>query len=320
MTDNNIAQICGQLKKADKIAVFCHARPDGDAIGAGSALTCALRNLGKTVELYCEDKPSEKFNFLPVADSVCTEFKKDAVFDTFVCVDCADIYRLGKFADVFLSFKGVTVNIDHHISNKRFAALNLVSVCSATCEIMSEIFEVAGFEINKDIADLLMLGLVSDSGNFTHSDVTDKTFKIASVLRLKGADVNKINYNIYTRQTKMRALLFGKVIKDIRFELDDKLSFVIVHNEDIKDIDDKSITEGFVDFGLTVDGVEVSVSMLEVKRHQFKISLRSKGKVNVNSVAETFGGGGHVLASGCMLFGDVEEIIDKITYAVYQNL
>ena len=94
MTDNNIAQICGQLKKADKIAVLCHARPDGDAIGAGSALTCALRNLGKTVELYCEDKPSEKFSFLPVADSVCTEFKKDAVFDTFVCVDCADVYRL----------------------------------------------------------------------------------------------------------------------------------------------------------------------------------------------------------------------------------
>ena len=88
-----------------------------------------------------------------------------------------------------------------------------------------------------------MLGLVSDSGNFTHSDVTDKTFKIAAVLRLKGADVNKINYNIFTRQTKMRALLFGKVIKDIRFELDDKLSFVIVHNEVIKDIDDKSIKE-----------------------------------------------------------------------------
>ena len=83
---------------------------------------------------------------------------------------------------------------------------------------------------------------------------------------------------------------------------------------------DKSLTEGFVDFPLTVDGVEVSVSMMEVKKRLYKISLRSKGTVNVNAVASKFGGGGHILASGCMLSGELEEVIEKITYAVYQNL
>ena len=79
-------------------------------------------------------------------------------------------------------------------------------------------------------------------------------------------------------------------------------------------------TDGIVDFGLTVDTVEVSACLLEVKKEQYKVSLRSKGKVNVNEIARTFGGGGHILASGCMLFGAVEEVIDRLSYAVFQHL
>ena len=166
-----------------------------------------------------------------------------------------------------------------------------------------------------------MLGLITDSGNFTHCDVTAKTFETAALLRNSGADVNQINYQLFSRQTKSRALLFGKVIDNMRFALDDKLAFVVVGLDLFEESDtDRSITEGFVDFPLTVDGVEVSVSLLEVKKRQYKISLRSKGKVNVNAVAATFGGGGHILASGCMLMGELEEVIEKITYAVYQNL
>ena len=107
----------------------------------------------------------------------------------------------------------------------------------------------------------------------------------------------------------------------MRFLLDDRLAVIVTTLEDLaKTGADKSLTEGFVDFPLTVEGVEVSVAMMEVKKRQYKISLRSKGKVNVNAVASSFGGGGHVLASGCMLLGELEEVIDKISYAVYQNL
>lgn len=319
MTNSSLAQICEQLNSAGNIAIFCHTRPDGDALGAGLALLMVLRQAGKNAVMCCEDKPSEKFTFLPEMAYVNSELPKDINFDTFISVDCADVYRLGVFSSAFISFKGMTINIDHHISNKRFAKLNYVIDCPATCEIIPEIAEYAHFTIDKPIANLLMLGLICDSGNFTHNDVTEKTFSVGALLRSKGADVNQINYNVFSRQTKLRALLFGKTINKIRFELDDRLAFIIITLDDIKS-DDKSITEGFVDFPLTVDGVEVSVSMLEVKKRQYKISLRSKGKVNVNAVAGTFGGGGHILASGCMLTGDLEEVIEKITYAVYQNL
>lgn len=320
-TNNNVYEICEQLKEAKRIAVFCHTRPDGDALGAGMALTCALNNAGKFARMHCDDSVPEKYGFIDKMSEVTSKLSEDESFDTFVCVDCADVNRIGSFANAFNSFKGRRINIDHHISNKRFADFNCVTECPATCQLLTEIFLKAGFKIDKEIADLLMLGLITDSGNFTHSDVTAKTFETAAILRKFGADVNEINYQVFSRQTKMRALLFGKVISAIRFTLDDRLAYIIVPLDYLgKGETDGSITEGFVDYPLSIDGVEVAVSLLEFKKGQYKISLRSKGKVNVNAVAAKFGGGGHVLASGCMLIGELEEVIEKVTYAVYQNL
>ena len=321
-TNNScIAEICEQLKLANRVAIFCHARPDGDTLGAGMALACALKNAGKLAVTCCDDVVPEKYLFLDKITEIMGKLPEKVEFDTFICVDCSDVNRIGSLSGAFIGFKGKTINIDHHISNKRFAEYNFVEECPATCQLLTEIFLQAGFNIDREIADLLMLGLISDSGNFTHSDVAYRTFEIAGLLRKCGADVNKINYEVFSRQTKRRALLFGKVINGIRFSLDDKLAFLTVPldffgTEGVE----SSITEGFVDFPLTIDGVEVAVSLLEVKKNQYKISFRSKGKVDVNAVAGTFGGGGHILASGCMLNGELEEVIDKITYAVYQNL
>ena len=315
-----IEDVIVQLNKSSRIAVFCHARPDGDALGGGLALTLALKNLGKTAYMCCEDVPPEKFSYLPAMKLVGTEIPQ-VEYDLFVTVDCADVTRLGVFAKRFSKFKKNTVNIDHHVSNGNFADFNFVKVCPASCEIITAIIRAAGWEITEEIANLLMLGLITDSGNFTHQDVNAQTFETAAYLRDKGADVNKINYQMFSRQPKERALLYGRVMNNIRFGLDGKLTFIVISAKDMEECGaDKSLTEGFVDFPLTIDGVEVSISLMEFKKEQYKASLRSKGKVNVNAVASVFGGGGHVLASGCMLFGTLEHVIDKLTYAVYQNL
>ena len=320
MTNSSIAEICELLKASEKVAVFCHVRPDGDALGAGMALTVALINAGKFAVMCCDDPVPEKYCFIGRITEVRDKLPENVEFDTFISVDCADANRMGMFSNAFAQFNGKKINIDHHISNKKFADFNYVVECPATCQILTEILDFAGFEINREIADLLMLGLVTDSGNFTHKDVTEKTFEAGARLRKCGADVNQINYQMFSRQSKARALIFGKVIANMRFALDDRLAFIVVGLDIMEKFDaDRSITEGFVDYPLTIDGVEVSVSLLEVKKHQYKISLRSKA-VDVNAVAGTFGGGGHVLASGCMLNGELEEVIEKITYAVYQNL
>lgn len=319
-TNSSIAEICELLKTAEKIAVFCHLRPDGDALGSGMALTTALNNAGKFAVMCCDDAVPEKYFFLNGMSEVNDKLPQGVEFDTFISVDCAEANRMGSFSNAFVQFKGRKINIDHHISNKKFADYNYVAECPATCEMLTQILVLAGFEITVEVADFLMLGLITDSGNFAHKDVTEKTFEIGALLRKCGADVNEINYQMFSRQSKTRALLFGKVIDNMRFALDDKLTFIVVSLDlMVKFGADRSITEGFVDYPLTIDGVEVSVSLLEVKKHQYKISLRSKG-ADVNAVAATFGGGGHVLASGCMLSGELEEVIEKVTYAVYQNL
>ena len=321
MTNNSLNEIALQLKKAQTVAIFCHARPDGDALGAGLALYTAMQNAGKFAVMCCEDAPPEKYTFLKSMGGVRRGLPTKPNFDTFISVDCADVARMGIFGEAYVKFSGNTINIDHHVSNKGFAKYNYVYECTATCELLTDIILEAGFEITQEIADLLMLGLITDSGNFTHCDVSEKTFNTAAKLRAKGADVNLINYNMYSRQPKERALLYGRVMGNIRFALEDKLTFIVTTLDDLQATGaDKSVTEGFVDFPLTIDGVEVSVSMMEVKKRQYKISLRSKGTVNVNAVASLFGGGVHILASGCMLIGEKEEVIEKVTYAVYQNL
>lgn len=318
-TDNSVAAVAARIKKANKAAIFCHARPDGDALGSGLSLCLAMRAAGKTAEFVCEDAPPEKFFFIPEMREVKTSLPQDE-YDLYIAVDCADIARMGEFGHAFSRFKGDTVCIDHHISNKGFAKLNCVRVCSATCEIMPEVLSAAGFEITAPISNALMLGLITDSGTFTHSDVTAHTFNVAAELRSAGADVNKINYEMFSRQKKARALLFSRALSNLRFALDDRLAFILVTQSALDETGaNRSMTEGFVDFPLSVDGVEVAIALLEMKRGQYKASLRSK-RVDVNAVAATFGGGGHVLASGCMLFGEYEEVIDRLTYAVFQHL
>lgn len=320
MTNNSLIEVGERLKAAKNIAIFCHTRPDGDALGSAMALNLALKNAGKFAVMCLEEQLPAKYSFLKDFSEIERAIPSDAVFDTFVCLDCADVNRTGSFSKIFTSFRGVKINIDHHISNKMFGDYNYVCECSATCQIITELLHISGFEIDKNIANLLMLGLITDSGTFTHSDVSEQTFEAAALLRKRGADVNWLNYQL-SRQSKFKALLFGKVISSMRFALDDKLAILIVNRADFDGAQiDGSLTEGFVDFPLTIDNVEVSVSLLEVKKRQYKISFRSKGIVNVNAVAAVFGGGGHILASGCMLNGELEEVIEKVTYAVYQNL
>jgi phosphoesterase RecJ-like protein len=321
MKINSLAEVAKQLNTYSTFAVVCHIRPDGDAIGSGLALCTALRNAGKTAYMLCEDEPPER---LRIFDTICNVSQKLPVdkdeLDVFISVDSADLTRIGCFATAYSKFKGVTLNIDHHISNDLYGKMNYVIDCTATCEIMVEIFEAAGFEITEDIANLLALGLLTDSGNFAHKDVTAKTFRVAAKLREKNANLAKISYEMFSKQTKNRAILYGRVMNKMRFALDDKLVFITVTQNDFAETNtDKSQTEGFVDFPLSIDGVEVAIALMEVKRGQYKASLRSKS-INVNAVAAQFGGGGHVLASGCMLFGEYEEVIERLTYAVYQNL
>lgn len=323
VNNKSVEEIANVLKNARRIAIFCHIRPDGDALGSALALCTALNNDGKEAYVLCEDEPPKKLRFLPHMDTVLKNLNKPLkTFDTLVSVDCADLSRMGVlFSSWYARFSGVTVNIDHHISNTGYGKNNYVFDCTATCEILPEVLDAAGFEITEDIATLMMAGLLTDSGNFSHKDVSSKTFNVAARLRGCGADVNYLNYNLFKHQPKNRAVLFAKVISKLRFFSADRIVIMTITCDDLKSVGaESSITEGMVDFPLSIEGVEFVASVMEVRERQYKISLRSNGKVDVNAIASQFGGGGHILASGCMIFADYEEVVERLVFFANQQL
>lgn len=318
---NTIQEIANVLKSVKSAVIFTHTRPDGDAVGSAVALSRALSYLKIENEIVNDSILPAKFLYLVGKD----EFKKAPTLDAeaFVCVDCSDEARLGQLQDTYLraARKKVTVNVDHHISNTRFAKYNFVRECSSNCQNIFELIEALSVPLDREIANALMTGLITDSGNFSHNDVDGDTFRIAAKAADAGANCDLITYETFKKQPRSRAELYARTIGKLRYFLENRLAFSIVTQEDLKACSaTPDLTEGFVDFALTVDTVEVSIALLEMRKGQYKASLRSKGRANVNRIASVYGGGGHVLAAGCMLYGDLEEILDKLQYTVSQYL
>ena len=314
-----LKEIAEQLKKIRNAAIFCHMRPDGDALGAAMGLARMLEQCGAKCSVVCESDIPEKFFFLEGMDSIVKAPPADA--EVYIAVDSSDERRLGALCETFVSAKKTKFNIDHHISNTRYGDFWFVEDRAATCEILVDLSELLGTPLSPLAANYLMMGLSSDTGNFAHQNVTEHTFLAAAKLASCGADVHRIQYNMFKKQSAARALLFGKTMANIRYYEDGKIAFISVLLDQLRACGATSdMTEGFIDFPLSVDGVEVALCLLETGKEKFKISLRSKGKADVNAIAAVYGGGGHILASGCMLTGSLEEVIDKLRYTVKQHL
>lgn len=316
----SILEIANILKNIKSAVIFTHVRPDGDTLGSGMALSRALSVCGIANEVVNEGEIPAIYGFLPGIEEIKLRPKLDA--EAYIAVDTSDLARFGALEPVFRGAlrKKITVNIDHHISNTNFAAYNFVRERASNCENIAELISALGVKIEGDLADFLMLGMVTDSGGFSHGDVNGDTFRAAALAADGGADVSRIGYEMLRKKSKARALLYAEVISKLRFFSEDTLAIALVTAERLSHYGlQGDATEGIVDFALSIDCVETSICLLEMKKGQYKVSLRSKGRTDVNAVARTFGGGGHVLAAGCMLFGDYEEICDKLRYAVWQH-
>ena len=309
----SLTSLANKLFSAESVAIIMHIRPDGDALGSSLALAAALEKSGVKTEVFCADPVPEKFGFLKNVSRVKTEFFGEYTY--LVACDCADVSRMGALGEIFVKNKP-NFNIDHHVSNTHFARHNYVMDKASNCENVYALINEAGAKIDEGIANLLATGVVTDTGGFVHKNVTAETLETASALVKLGADLNAITYNCFKKQTKARAALFARVMSKIRYFADDAFAVATVAKKDLEETGAKADeTEGFIDFVMGIDCVKVGACVMETGENKYKISFRSKG-TDVNAVAGVFGGGGHVLASGCQIFGEYEEVIDKIVCAV----
>ena len=315
-----LTEIAARIKAAKSAVILTHMRPDGDAFGSALGLSAALDRLGIPNTVCDESDIPSNLVFLEGTEKIQKQLPEAELY---IAVDSSDEQRLGALAEPFRAAakQHDTVNIDHHVSNTRFARYDFVRLCSANCMNILALVETLGVPLDKKIAGYLLLGILTDSGNFSHDDVTEETFLAAAKLTRAGADPAALNYNLFRRQPKARAELYADALGHIRWLLDDRFAVILLPLDKMKKYGaDNGMTEGFVDFPLTVESVEVSASVMEVKKGQYKISLRSKKYADVNKIAGVYGGGGHVRAAGCMLFGEPEEVIDRLSYTVSQYL
>lgn len=310
-----VKELSEKLLKEKSVALFCHCRPDGDTLGSACALKLAFQQVGVSATVFCDDVVPRKYLFLAETKKIVKDYSGDfGEFSALIAIDNADITRLGAFAQAFSRHKN-TYSIDHHVSNTRYANINYVDCRSSNAENIFALVKEMGVKITPETANLLAMGVMTDTGGFRHKNVTAETFLDAGALVVAGADMNDIYFNVFVRQRKERAELFGKTMSRIRYFYGGRIAVATVRLKDfIESGARQEETEGFIDFVMSVDGVEIGACVMETEPDKYKISLRSKN-ADVNAVAGTFGGGGHKLASGCKINGEIEEVVDRLVCA-----
>lgn len=311
-----IKELAKKLKSESRIALICHIRPDGDTLCSAAALCRALKTLGKESQVYCSDPVPEKFFFLKDLCEIKSALSGE--YSALVAIDSAELGRIGDFVPQFQAHKN-TYSIDHHVSNTRYAIYNYVKDAAANCENILDLIAALGVKPDKECASLLLTGIVTDTGDFRHKNVTPGTMRAAAYLMECGADLNDIVYNVFTAQSLERANLFGRVMNRVRYFEDGKIAVISVLKQDFEATGaPQDSTDGFTDFVMSIRGVKVGACVMQID-NKFKISFRSK-KTDVNAVANVFGGGGHILASGCQICGEYEEVVDRIVCAIKRFL
>lgn len=307
--------IVDTLRNASEVLVICHVRPDCDSLGAGLTLRSVCLKLGVPCDVVCDSPMPDTYRFLNGADTINTHLKKK--YALAVAVDCGDIYRTGKYKG-YITDSPQSLNIDHHKTNDGFAKINIVREASSTCEILYDLLCDSGY-LNKESAECLYCGLSTDTGNFMHSNTTYKVLETAAALvKAFGIDPNRLTNHLYRSKSYNRLRLTARAIESMRFFDDDSICLIVLTEEDLASVGCAlADTEGLIDYAMDLKKTVVAVCMTE-QGNQYKVSLRSKG-FDVAAVAASFGGGGHTAASGCIIRGWKEEVVDKLVAAVRER-
>lgn len=309
---NTFLEIKDKIFSEDNIVVISHVNPDGDAIGSGLALTLGLKKMGKNVRFILQDKYPDSVKFLNEINIVEQyDENNEYKFDLSICVDGATDDRLGKAKELLKN--RFVINIDHHISNTLYGKLNYVEEISSTSELIYKFLKFCEIDIDINMAEALYTGLVNDTGNFSHDNVTEKTFEMAAELKRIGASNSKVVREFFNTKSLPAIKLLGIAMCEMEYNENKKLAYYFMSKETLDKYNGrKEDTEGIVEKLISFKEAEVSLFLREDKIGVIKGSMRSKHDIDVNEIASIFSGGGHRKAAGFTSELSAEEIIKKV--------
>ena len=306
MKNPEIIKTWNDIIKAKSVAMACHVSPDGDTLGSALALAHVLRQNGIDADVFAQDKVPENYKFLPESDTIKTESKKS--YDLGILIDSNSTDRVGNVA-LYIENAKTTGSIDHHIPNETFGTLRLVNTKAAsTAEIIIELLLENNVKIDTIAARQLMTAVVTDTGVFRFSNVTKNTFEYAAILIEAGATVEEVVREVYESRSQGALKLQGYVLSNIQTACGGKIAWAALSKSFLNSlgVSDEE-TDGVVDHIKKLKGSVVSILIRETSPNVIKVSLRSRDTFDVSRIANSFGGGGHVCASGCTLNMPLED-------------
>lgn len=308
------------LAKAERILITTHVNPDGDGLGAELGLWAHLRARGKDARIVNPDALADRYRFLAEAgeyEAYDPEVHEPFIraCDAIVVLDISNWGRLDELGRRLESADAVTICIDHHpFEDNGMADLYAVDLgASATGQLVYEMLHRQGHEIDRTMALGFYVAILTDTGSFRFSNADPRAHRATAELLEHDLDPNELYESVYGNSTLERILLLGHALGDLRVIDDARILLLVMTRKMVEESGAKpSDTEGFVDIVRSVEGCEGVGLLLEREDGSVKVSLRSRGRINVNRVARAFGGGGHVYASGATADGPLERTVERV--------
>jgi bifunctional oligoribonuclease and PAP phosphatase NrnA len=301
-------KVLKEIEQRDRFVLTSHARPDGDAVGSVLACGEILRKMGKQAEVILHDAVPTIYRPLPFANDIKQADSVNGKYEAAIVLECDSVQRT-RIEGLDRHF---LISIDHHATAKPFANINWIepNAC-ATAEMIFWLAQEAGVPITPEIATCLYTAVLTDTGSFCFIGTNERTFALAQQLVHAGADPARIAQSVYfsNRTSKMR--LLGLALSTLH--RDGALAWMYVTNEQMNSVEAREEDcEGLVNYALAIEGVEVAVFLRELESGRWRVSIRSKGAVDVSEVAAKFGGGGHHCASGFSIEGPLSVVTERV--------
>lgn len=303
-----IEELKDAIASAQTIVISGHKGPDGDCIGAALALRHALKNIGKAVAVYSNDEVPKIVKFLDPGSNVI-HLPNDAEanrageghWDLGILVDVGFTKRAGRAEPALLAAERLAV-IDHHeIGNETSGDIRIIEPdASATCFMLAKLFPQIGLTIDKHAATCLLTGIVTDTGSFRFQNTDEASLAEASALIRLGADLPRISQEVWDSRPMSAVRLLQRALNNLRLLAGGQLAVTHLGLEDFRDASDEE-SEGIASEVARIEGVRVAAVLREPSPEHVRVSVRSKGNIDVAEVCRKFGGGGHKNAAGCTL-------------------
>ncbi len=304
------------IEGATSIFILTHKRPDGDAVASLLALHLSLEEVGFQVRSALSDGVPERFDFLPGVERVGNKSPADG--DMIIVVDTADMERIsipeGK------SIHPVGINIDHHITNTNFGKFNLVDpLAASTTDLLFKILREMNFPITKEVATNLLCGLLTDTIGFRTENVTPEVLRTVAELQELGAPLSHLYAHALNQRSLAAVRYWGYGLSKLKREKDIVWTMLLEEDRNragYTGLDDADL----VNLLSTIKGARIAVILIEQPGGKVKVSWRSQDGIDVTSLAEQFGGGGHEPAAGAMVKGDLEQVKSSVLDATHKLL